>query len=72
MTKSQKLTVTEGADGAITVAKKDSEILDIPLTVLSTDTVITGTHGLIQRGLIFAGGMMLNNQLKQGSPNFLK
>lgn len=72
MAKSQKVTLVEASNGTVTATTKDAEVLDIITTAFSTDTVVTGMIGLLQRAAFFAGGMALNNQLKQGTPNFLK
>lgn len=72
MAKSQKVTVAAGTGGQITATTKDSDLFDILTTSLSTDSAVTGAHGLIQRGLFFAGGMAVNNYMKRGSFNFVK
>lgn len=72
MAKSQKITVTAGTNGEHTLSAKDSDLFDILTTSLSTDTVVTGGHGLMQRGLFFVAGMALNNKMKTNSFNFLK
>lgn len=58
--------ITLSADGtSATVA--DAKIADIVTTAISTNTAVTGTYGLIQKGLMVVGGMALqNNRLGRG------
>lgn len=72
MAKSQKVTVLAGTNGAHTATLKDSDLLDILTTAVSTDTVVTGAHGLLQRAGFFVAGMAVNNKMKHNSFNFLK
>lgn len=55
---SKKLTLN--ADGsAATVAP--ANISDIFTTALSTESAVTGMYGLVQKGLLFVGGMVVQN-----------
>lgn len=71
-TKSQVVTVTEGANGAITATAEDATLVDTVTTLLSTKSALTGTYGLLQRGALFVGGMAVQSKLKTDSFNFLK
>lgn len=58
--------VTLSADGA-TATVADAKIMDIVTTAVSTNSAVTGTYGLIQRGLFLVGGMAIqNNRLGRG------
>lgn len=74
MAQSQLVKVVDSttAGGAPTVTREDAKITDILTTALSTDSAVTGAYGLIQKGLVFAGGMAVNNYMKKGSFNFIK
>jgi len=56
------------ADGA-TASVADAELLDIVTTVFSSNEVVTGTYGLIQKAGLFIGGMALQNKRRVGSWN---
>lgn len=73
MAKSQKITLTDN-NGTIVAQTKDSDLFDIVTTAVSTDTVVSGFHGLAQRFAFFAAGMSVNNYLKNPNKsfNFLK
>lgn len=71
MAKSQKITITTDSAGKPTAAIADSDVFDVLTTAISTDTVVSGTHGLIQRASFFVAGMSVNNYLKTKSFNFL-
>lgn len=62
---SKKIVVA--ADGTATAS--DAVYLDVITTAVSTDTALTGTLGLVQRGLFFVGGMAAQNKRKMGSWN---
>lgn len=62
---SKKIVVA--ADGTATAT--EAEFVDVITTALSTDTALTGTLGLVQRGLFLVGGMAIQNKRKQGSWN---
>lgn len=49
--------VTIASDGTATVA--DAKIGDILETAISTDTAVTGTYGLIQKGVLVGLGYLL-------------
>lgn len=58
--------ITLSADGT-TATVADAKIADIVTTAISTNTAVTGTYGLIQKGLMVVGGMALqNNRLGRG------
>lgn len=71
-TKSQVVTVTEGANGAITATAEDATLIDTITTLFSTNSALTGMYGLLQRGGLFVGGMAVQSKLKTNSFNFLK
>lgn len=62
---SKKIVVA--ADGTATAT--DAVFMDVITTAVSTDTALTGTLGLVQRGLFLVGGMAIQNKRKQGSWN---
>jgi len=55
---SKKLTLNAAGDAA-TVA--DATISDIFTTAISMDSAVTGLYGLAQKGLLFVGGMVVQN-----------
>lgn len=55
---SKKVTLNAAGDAA-TVA--DAKFGDVITTVLSTDSAITGTYGLVQRAALVATGMVVQN-----------
>lgn len=58
--------ITLSADGT-TATVADAKVADIVTTAISTNTAVTGTYGLIQKGLMVVGGMALqNNRLGRG------
>lgn len=58
--------ITLSADGT-TATVAEAKIADIVTTAISTNTAVTGTYGLIQKGLMVVGGMALqNNRLGRG------
>jgi hypothetical protein len=65
MTVSKKIVVA--ADGTATAA--DAEMLDVVTTVLSSDSAVTGTYGLVQKALLFIGGMSVQNYRKAATFN---
>lgn len=56
------------ANGA-TATVADATIGDIFTTVISTDTAVTGTYGLVQKGLLLVGGMSIQSKRKLGTFN---
>lgn len=63
--------ITLSADGAsATVA--DATLSDIASTLVSTDSVVTGAYGLIQKGLLVVAGMGVQNYRLTGSMNPFK
>lgn len=56
------------ADGA-TATVADATIADIFTSVISTDTAVTGTYGLVQRGLLLVAGMSIQSKRKLGTFN---
>lgn len=56
------------ADGA-TATVAEASISDILTTAISTDTAVTGTYGLVQKGLLLVGGMMIQSKRKLGTFN---
>jgi len=69
MAASKKITLSADGNSA-TVA--DASITDVLTTVISQDTVLTGTYGLVQKGLLFVGGMAVQNKRVNGSFNPLQ
>lgn len=53
--------------GSATVA--DATIGDIFTTVISTDTAVTGTYGLVQKALLLVSGMSIQSKRKLGTFN---
>jgi len=63
--------ITLSADGAsATVA--DATLSDIASTLVSTDSVVTGAYGLLQKGLLVVAGMGVQNYRLTGSMNPFK
>lgn len=56
------------ADGA-TAFVADATVADIFTSVISTDTTVTGTYGLVQRGLLVVAGMSIQSKRKLGTFN---
>lgn len=56
------------ADGA-TASVADATVADIFTSVISTDTAVTGTYGLVQRGLLVVAGMSIQSKRKLGTFN---
>lgn len=56
------------ANGA-TATVAEASISDIFTTAISTDTAVTGTYGLVQKGLLLVGGMMIQSKRKLGTFN---
>lgn len=56
------------ANGA-TATVANATIGDIFTTVISTDTAVTGTYGLVQKGLLLVGGMSIQSKRKLGTFN---
>lgn len=54
-----------------TATAEDAVFMDVITTAVSTDTALTGSLGLLQRGLFFVGGMMVQNKRKVGTWNIL-
>lgn len=52
-----------------TATVADASISDILTTVISTDSAVTGTYGLVQKGLLLVGGMMIQSKRKLGTFN---
>lgn len=59
--------VVVGADGTATAT--DAGLLDIVTTAISTDSALTGTYGLVQKGSLVLLGMSLQNYRKQQTFN---
>lgn len=58
--------ITLSADGA-TATVAEATMMDIVTTAVSTDSAVTGTYGLVQKGLLLVGGMAIqNNRLGRG------
>lgn len=63
--------ITLSADGSsATVAT--ATMLDIGTTLFSTDSAVTGVFGLLQKGLLVAAGMGVQNYRLTGSINPFK
>lgn len=56
------------ADGN-TATVGDADIADIFTTLVSTDSCVTGTYGLVQRGLLVVAGMSIQSKRKLGTFN---
>lgn len=63
---SKKLVLNAAGDAA-TVS--DASVGDIVTTIFATDTAITGAYGLVQRGLLFLGGMAAQSYRREGTVN---
>jgi hypothetical protein len=72
MTVSQKVTVVEGTNGAVTVSAKPAELMDVLTTAVSTDSALTGMYGFGQKAALVVAGMAIQSKLKTNSFNFLK
>lgn len=63
--------ITLSADGSsATVA--DATLSDIGTTLISADSVVTGTYALLQKGLLVVAGMGVQNYRLTGSINPFK
>lgn len=47
---------------ATTATVADATLGDIFTTAISTTEAVTGTYGLAQKGMLFVGGMVLQNK----------
>lgn len=56
-------------DAAGVPTATDATLMDVVTTLISTDSAVTGTYGLIQKGLLFVGGMSLQSKRKLGTFN---
>lgn len=56
------------ADGA-TATVTDAVLLDVVTTLISTDSAVTGTYGLVQKIALFVGGMSVQANRLKGSYN---
>lgn len=72
MSVSQKVTVAEGANGAVTVTAKPAELIDVLTTTVSTESALTGAYGFGQKVALVVAGMSIQSKLKTNSFNFLK
>lgn len=63
---SKKVTLSSDENTA-TVA--EATIGDIFSTAVSMDSAVTGAYGLVQKGLLVAGGMTINSYRLRGSFN---
>jgi len=59
--------VLVAADGTATAT--DATLMDVATTLFSTDSALTGTYGLLQRGGLFVAGMSLQSKRKLGTFN---
>ena len=67
---SNKIVVTPAnGNTPASASVSEAKVMDILTTALSTDSAVTGTYGLIQKGLIFLGGMSVQNKRRMGSFN---
>lgn len=66
---SQKVTLTKNAEGKYVAACEDAQLADIATTLISSDQAVTGTYGFLQKGLLVAGGMILQEYRRSGSLN---
>lgn len=62
---SKKITVSEAGQATAT----DAVVGDILTTALSTDSALTGTYGLIQKGLLVVLGMSIQSKRLTGNFN---
>lgn len=60
-TASQKVTITEAADGTITASRASAELIDIVSTTFSSNDALTGAYGLVQKVVLFGAGMSFQN-----------
>lgn len=63
------ITVTTAEDGTKSASIEEANLADIVTTVFSNDQALTGTYGLVQKGLLVVGGMSLQSQRIRGSWN---
>jgi len=63
--------ITLSADGA-SATIDDATLSDIGTTLISTDSVVTGAYGLLQKGLLVVAGMGVQNYRLTGSINPFK
>lgn len=57
---SKKLTIN-AAEDAVTI--ETATVGDMLTTLISTDTVLTGTYGLVQKLGLLGGGMVISNKM---------
>lgn len=57
-------------DAGTSVTLVDATMTDVLTTALSSKDALYGTYGLVQRGLLFGGGMLLGSYLKGGDVKF--
>jgi hypothetical protein len=62
---SKKITVSEAGQATVT----DAVVGDILTTALSTDSALTGTYGLFQKGLLVVLGMSIQSKRLTGNFN---
>jgi len=60
--------ITLSADGA-TATVADATLTDVFTTMISTNTFVSGTYGLIQKAGFVLGGMAFQNSRKVGTWN---
>lgn len=67
---SKKVTIIPASGNTpATATVVDATISDILTTAISTDSAVTGTYGLVQKGLLVVGGMAIQNKRKMGTFN---
>jgi len=66
--KSRVVTVA-GTDAVPVLTSVEAEFTDVFTTLFSTTEALTGMYGLLQRGALFAGGMMLQSKRMGGGLN---
>lgn len=67
---SHKVTIIPASGNTpATASVVEAKIADILTTAISTDSALTGTYGLLQKGLLFVGGMAVQNKRRLDSFN---
>lgn len=66
---SQKVTVTKNAEGKSVAVCENAVVADIFTTAISSDQMVTGAYGFVQKAGLVAGGMVLQEYRRSGKLN---
>lgn len=66
---SNKVVVSTPTSGPATAVVTEAKILDIASTLMSSDSFVTGTYGLVQKLALVAIGMSVQSKRKLGTFN---